>query len=389
MTTTIENPRRSASSYTKTSSLGRPFDSAFSSALPAAAPPRLRSTAPTRPIAMAGPAAGSSAVAAATAPSSAPPAAPTAPPITTPIALPMPGCSASLVGTFETTASDVPGTRTRMFSGETPIARRLATARSAEGRRLAPRAALPCSAFCLRSAIRSMTSPFVRFGAGTGAAAASSTRPSFARFRMKAISSSRYSSRYLVKSSSSRFTAGWRATGILTSPKLTCPFQIIPGRREGKRYATCVDARPALVERRQLRAIDGRSGIVEQPRLNGVGSHHVFSNRWSNSYRVKMPGQVHGRGWVDGVEGGDYRAGGAYAQGGRDGWSRRIRRAREHGTTDGAQSGQAGLPAGCTRHRSGEGRAASRARSLRGRLGRARGRGGRSHELHGGGGRPA
>src|SRR5437867_12313802 len=91
MTTTIEEPRRSASSYTKTSSLGRPFDSAFSSAPPAAAPPRLSSTAPTRPIAMAGPAAGSSAVAAAAAPNSAPPAAPTAPPITPPIALPMRG----------------------------------------------------------------------------------------------------------------------------------------------------------------------------------------------------------------------------------------------------------------------------------------------------------
>jgi len=85
------------------------------------------------PIAIAGPATGMSALAAAAAPSSAPLAPPTAPPSTPPIALPMPGCSASLVGTFANSGS-APGTSTCMLFGDRPTARRLPTARSADAR---------------------------------------------------------------------------------------------------------------------------------------------------------------------------------------------------------------------------------------------------------------
>src|SRR4030095_7085686 len=101
---------------------------------PTATPPKLSSTAPTRPIAMAGPATGISALAAAAAPSSPPVAAPTAPPITPPTALPIPGCSASLVGSADTSLSERPGTRTRMLLGDRPAARGLATALSAAAR---------------------------------------------------------------------------------------------------------------------------------------------------------------------------------------------------------------------------------------------------------------
>src|SRR5262249_37290271 len=91
-------------------------------------------TAPTRPIAMAGPATGISALAAAAAPSSAPVAAPTAPPMTPPTALPIPGCSASLVGSVATSSPERPGTKTRIRFGDRPAARTLAAALSAAAR---------------------------------------------------------------------------------------------------------------------------------------------------------------------------------------------------------------------------------------------------------------
>ena len=197
----------------------------------------------------------------------------------------MPGCSASLVGTFETTASDVPGTRTRMFSGETPTARRLPTARSAAVRSTKmPTVGVIVPSPLSRAAADGgdgssalgppRPSPPVRRRPSQGPATPCRSSPTAPRQadRRPRGEGRRLAARAAPRRSTLRLRSAIRP---MTSPVDESEADVaLPDHRgrpplmTGGQEMCHPDARELPpVERRQLSAIDGRSGVVG--RLDG------------------------------------------------------------------------------------------------------------------------